>query len=134
MGNFFSLGPHQLFNQDGMLLWILANPDSMPFSKSLVSVIAEISKEKAKFWELCWPRATPNISYGCDFVMGRVQFHLHAKFEVAGLIYYGNMWEFVSTKFGQIRIGNTLFFGETDFSIGFADIMFSIQHTTVVEV
>jgi len=37
----------------------------------------------------------PTVSYACDFMMGLGKPQLHAKFEVAGFIYYANIRESV---------------------------------------
>ena len=56
-----------------------------------------------------------------------------AKFEVAGFIYYGNIIELVFKIWDKQKWGNPLLFGETDFTVGFADPMFPIRCATVVE-
>jgi len=56
-----------------------------------------------------------------------------AKCEVAGCIYYGNIREFVLKNYGKPEWGDTLLFGETDFTVGFADPMCPIRCATVVE-
>ena len=58
---------------------------------------------------------------------------LYTKFEVAGFIYYGNTREFVFKTWDKPKWGNPLLFGETDFTVGFADPMFPIRCATVVE-
>ena len=51
-----------------------------------------------------------------------------AKFEVAGFIYYGNIRKFVFfLNWDKPKWGNPLLFGEIDFTVGFADPMFSIR-------
>jgi len=50
-----------------------------------------------------------------------------AKFEVAGFIYYGNIREFAFKNWDKPKWGNTLLFGETGFTVGFADPMFPIR-------
>jgi len=56
-----------------------------------------------------------------------------AKFEVAGFICYGNIREFVFKNWDKAKWGNPLLFGETDFTVGFADPVFFIRCATVVE-
>ena len=56
-----------------------------------------------------------------------------AKFEVASFIYYGNIREFVFKHLDKPKWGNPLFWGITDFTIGFADPMFPIQSGTFME-
>ena len=56
-----------------------------------------------------------------------------AKFEIAGFIYYGNIRELVFKIWDKPKWGNPLLFGETDFTVGFADPMFPIRCATVVE-
>ena len=56
-----------------------------------------------------------------------------AIFEVAGFIYYGNIKEFVLKNWDEPKWGNPLLFGETDFTVGFANPMFPIRCATVVE-
>jgi len=61
----------------------LANPTSLPILKSLPSVVAEILKVNTKFGKLPQPRATPNFSSGCNFMMALGKPKVHTKFEVA---------------------------------------------------
>jgi len=56
-----------------------------------------------------------------------------AKFEVPGIMYYGNIRELVFKIWDIPKWGNTLLFEETDFTVGFADPMFPIRCATVVE-
>jgi len=56
-----------------------------------------------------------------------------AKFEVASFIYYGNIRKFVFTNSDKPKWGNPLVFGETVFTVGFADPMFPIQCATFME-
>jgi len=56
-----------------------------------------------------------------------------ANFEVAGFIYYANIRELVFKISDKPKSGNPLLFGETDFTVGFADPMFPIRCATVVE-
>ena len=56
-----------------------------------------------------------------------------AKFEVAGFIYYENIIKLVFKNWDKPKWGNPLLFGETDFTVGFADTMFPIRSATVVE-
>jgi len=56
-----------------------------------------------------------------------------AKFEVAGIIYYGNIREFVFLKIGINQNGKPLIIWKIDFTVGFADPMFPIRCATVVE-
>ena len=56
-----------------------------------------------------------------------------AKFEVAGFIYYGNIRELVFKIWDKPKWGNPSLFGQTDFTVGFADPMFPIRCATVVE-
>ena len=55
-----------------------------------------------------------------------------AKFEVAVFVYYGNMRKLVFKIWDKPKWGNPLLFGETDFTVGFADPMFPIRCATVV--
>jgi len=48
------------------------------------------------------------------------------QFEVAGYIYYGNIRESVVKNWDKPKWGNPSLFGETDFTVGFADPMFPI--------
>ena len=56
-----------------------------------------------------------------------------AKFKVADFIYYVNLKEFVFKNWDKPKWGNPLLFGQIDFTVGFADPMFPILYTTVVE-
>jgi len=56
-----------------------------------------------------------------------------AKFEIAGFFCYGNVRYFVFKNSGKPKWGNQLIFGETDFTVRFADPMFPIRRATVVE-
>jgi len=56
-----------------------------------------------------------------------------AKCEVASFIYYGNIRELVFKIWDKPKWGNPLLFGETNFTLRFADPMFSIRCATVVE-
>ena len=56
-----------------------------------------------------------------------------ANFEVAGFICYENIREFVFKNCSKPKWGNPLLFGETDFTVGFADPIFPIRCATVVE-
>ena len=56
-----------------------------------------------------------------------------AKFEVASFIYYGNIRKVVVKTSDKPKWGNPLFWGETDFTVGFADLMFPIQCDTFME-
>jgi len=49
-----------------------------------------------------------------------------AKFEVTGFIFYENMIKFVFKNWDKPKWENSLLFGETDFTVGFADPMFPI--------
>ena len=74
-----------------------------------------------------------HLSSGCGFMVVLSKPKLCAKFEVAGLIYYGNIGEFVSKNWAKRKWRNPTLFGETDYTVGFADPMFSIRCDTVVE-
>ena len=56
-----------------------------------------------------------------------------ANFEGAGFIYYGSIREFVFKNWGKPKWGNPLLFGQTEFTVGFADPKFPIPCATVVE-
>jgi len=56
-----------------------------------------------------------------------------AKFEVAGFIYYENVRKCVFKNSDKPKWGSPLLFGETDFTVGFADLMFPNRCATVVE-
>jgi len=58
--------------------------------------------------------------------------HLLSKFEVPGLICYGNIRDFVFENWDTPKWGNPLFLGRTDFTIGVARPMFPIQCTTLL--
>ena len=66
-------------------------------------------------------------------MMGLGKPKLHTKFEVAGFIYYGNIRELVFQIWDKPNWRNPLLFGETDFTVGFADPIFPIRCATVVE-
>jgi len=57
-----------------------------------------------------------------------------AKFDVAGFICYGNIREFVFKNWDKPKCGKPLLFGETDFTVRFADPIFPIRCATVVEI
>jgi len=59
-------------------------------------------------------------------MMGLGKHHRLAKFEVADFIYYGNIRKLVFKICDKPKCGNTLLLGETDYTVGFADPMFSI--------
>jgi len=61
--------------------------------------------------------------------MGLGKPQLHAKFEVADFIYEGNIRKFVFKNWDKSKWGNLLIFGETDYTIGFADRILPIQCT-----
>ena len=61
-------------------------------------------------------------------MMGLGKLQRFANFEGAGFICYGNI-----RKFDFKNWGKPLWFGETDFTIGFADPMFSVRCATDVE-
>ena len=65
--------------------------------------------------------------------MGFVKPQRLAKFEVAVFICYGNIREFVLKNRDKPKWENPLIFGETDFTVGFADPMFPIRCATVVQ-
>jgi len=66
--------------------------------------------------------------------MGIGKPQLHAKFEVAGFIFYINIRKLVFKNWDKPKWGNPLvFFAETDFTIGFPDPIFHIQCATFVE-
>jgi len=57
-----------------------------------------------------------------------------ANFEGAGFICYGNIREFVFKNWSKPKRGNPLLFGGTDFTVGFADPMFSNRCATVAKI
>jgi len=65
--------------------------------------------------------------------MGLGKHHQPVNSEVAGFIYYGNIREFVFKNWDKPKWGNFLLFGETDFTVRFANPMFPIRCATVVE-
>ena len=65
--------------------------------------------------------------------MGLGKPKLHTKFEVAVFIYYGYIRKFVFKNSDKPKWGNFLFWGETDFTVGFADPMFPIRCATFME-
>ena len=58
-----------------------------------------------------------------------------AKFEVAGFIYYGNIKykKVVFKNWDKPKWENPVLFGDTDFTVGFADPLFPILCATVVK-
>jgi len=66
-------------------------------------------------------------------MMGFGKLKLCTKFEVAGFICYGNIRELVFKIWDKPNWGNPLLFGETDFTVGFADPMFPIRCAIVVD-
>jgi len=65
--------------------------------------------------------------------MGLGKFQSFSIFKGAGFICNGNIREFDLKNWGKPKWGNPLLFGETDFTVGFADPMFPIRCETVVE-
>ena len=65
-----SPGPRPVFLMGGILWWALANPTSLPISKTLSSVVAEILKENPQFWGAPLAQGHAHFSSGCDFMMG----------------------------------------------------------------
>jgi len=114
LGSSPSPGPRPLFPLGVILWWSWANPSCIANLKSLAHGHAHFSS--------AW-----------NFIMGLGKPQCFAKFEVADFIYYGNIREFVFVNWDKPKWGNTLLFGETDYTVGFADPMFSIRCDTVVE-
>jgi len=77
--------------------------------KSLPSAVAEILKGNPKFLGDPLTQATPTFYSGCDFIMGIGKPQLHAKFEIASFIYYGNIRELVFKNWDKPKFGNPLF-------------------------
>ena len=77
--------------------------------------------------------ATPTFSSSKISWWALVNSSVFFNFEGAGFICYGNITEF-DFKYWVNQTGETPYlFGETDFTVGFADPMFSIWCATVVE-
>jgi len=121
------------FPSTGILWWALAYPTNLPILKSLSSVVAEILKGNPKILGSSPSPGPRPLFSGCDFMMGLGKLKRIVNFEGAGFIYYGNIREFVFKNWDKPKWGNPLLFGETDFTVGFADPMFAIRWATVVE-
>ena len=65
-------------------------------------------------------------------MMGFGKPQLHAKFEVTGSIYYGNIREFVYKNWDKPK-WETLYFLESDFTAGSREPMFTIECATFVK-
>jgi len=72
-----------------VLWWSLANPSCVTFEVPTFSHCVNIKVEPQNLGKL--PRAKPTLSSACDFMMGLGKPQQHAKFEVAGFSYYGNI-------------------------------------------
>jgi len=69
----------------------LGNPGLVPNLKSLASAIAEILNKKPLI-SGCFANPEPHpLFFQWDLMMGLGKPQLHAKFEVDGFIYYGNI-------------------------------------------
>ena len=66
-------------------------------------------------------------------MMGLGKLQRFARLEVAGFICYEDIREFVFKNLDKPNWGNPLLFGETDFTVGFADPIFPILYATVVD-
>jgi len=88
----------------------LANPSFVPNLKSLASAVAEILKGNRKILGSSPDQAHAHFSSAWDFMMGLGKPQLHAKFEVAGFMYYGNIREFVFKNWDKPKWGNPLLF------------------------
>jgi len=66
------------------------------------------------------------FSFAWDFALGLGKPQRLTTFEVAGFICYGNIREFVVKNGDKPKWENPLLFGETGFTVRFADPMFPI--------
>ena len=66
-------------------------PKGIPNLKSLASAVAELLKGNSKILGAPLARGHAQFSSAWDFMMGLGKLQRFAKFEVAGLIYYGNI-------------------------------------------
>ena len=89
LGSTPSPGPCVPFVLRVILSWALPNPSCMPNVKTLAQPLQKYYRGTPKFW------GAP-LAQG---MMGMGKPQLHAKFEVAGFIYYGNIRQFVLNKF-----------------------------------
>jgi len=100
----------------GAILWIaLANSSCVPNLKSLASAVEEILMGKRQISESSPSPGPHPLFFQWDLMMGLDKPQLHAKFEVDGFIYYGNIREFVFKR--QIRFSRHPF-GEIDVTYG----------------
>ena len=97
-GSFHSPRPSTLFPLGVILWWALANPSCVPNLKSLASAVAEILKGKP---QISGSSPSPGPLFLLVGFDGPWQTQLHARFEVAGFFYYGNIRESVFKR--QIR-------------------------------
>jgi len=111
----------------------LENPSCIPNLKSQTPADAERLKGNRKILG-SYPGLGPRpLSSAWDFMEGLGKPQRLAKFVVAGFIYYENIRDFVFKNLDKPKWGNPLLFGETDFTVGFANPMFPIRCATVVE-
>jgi len=78
----------------------LANPSRAPNLKTLAPAVAKYYRKPKILGSFPSPRPL-HFFFWWDLMMGFGELQLHAKFEVAGIIYYGNIREFVLK--GHIR-------------------------------
>ena len=97
-----------------------------------ILVVSEILKGNLKFWGAPLGHGHAHFLSMWDFMMRLRKPQRFANFEGAGFICYENI-TFVFKNWGKPKWGNPLLFGETDFTVGFADPMFAIRCATVVE-
>ena len=90
--------------------------------KSIASNDTKYLRGTPKFWGAPLAQGHAHFSSAWDFMMGLGK----PQFEVAGYIYYGNIRESVVKNWDKPKWGNPSLFGETDFTVGFADPMFPI--------
>jgi len=72
----------------------LVDSSGLPNLKSLTSAVAEILKENPNILGAAVAEANIKVSSWRDFVVGLDKPQLHAKFEVTGFFYYGNIRQF----------------------------------------
>ena len=90
-----------------------------------------IEGERQIFGNSPSPRPRSPFFSACNFMMGLGKPQLLVKFKVAGFISYRNIRQFVFKYWDNPKLRNPLFFGKTDFTIGFTDPMFPIHLVSV---
>jgi len=92
---------HAHFSSGCDFMMGLGKPKLCTNLKSLASAVAEILKRKAQISGAPLAQGHTHFFFWWDLMMGLGKPQEHAKFEVAGFIYYGNIREFVFKR--QIR-------------------------------